>query len=59
MHEGQAHFSFLNHFASEDYMFAFLLPEIVIERAYMMAEAFLLSRVVRSKYCRERQVVAE
>ena len=40
-------------------MFAFLLPEFVIEVAYMTAEAFLLSGIVSSKYCRERQVVAE
>ena len=40
-------------------MFAFLLPEIVIEVAYMTVEAFLLSGVVSSKYCRERQVVAD
>ena len=40
-------------------MFAFLLSEIVIEVAYMMAEAVLLSGLVSSKYCRERQVVAE
>ena len=40
-------------------MFAFLLPEIVIEVAYMAVEEFLLSGVVSSKYCREGQVVAE
>ena len=40
-------------------MFAFLLPEFVIEVAYMTVEAFLLSGIVSSKYCRERQVVAE
>ena len=40
-------------------MFAFLLPEIVIEVAYMTVEVFLLSEIVSSKYCRERQVVAE
>ena len=38
--------------------FAFLLPEIVIEVAYMTVEAFLLSGIASSKYCRERQVVA-
>ena len=32
-------------------MFAFLLPEIVIEVAYMMVEVVLLSGVVSSKYC--------
>ena len=45
-------FSFLGNFcqvALEDYMFAFLLPEIVIEVAYMTAEAFLLSGKVSSK----------
>ena len=40
-------------------MFAFLLPKIVIELAYMTVEAFLLSKIVSSKYCREHQVVAE
>ena len=39
-------------------MFAFLLPEIVIEVACMTVEAFLLSGIVGSKYCRTRQVVA-
>ena len=47
------------HVASEDYMFALLLPEIVIEVAYMTAEAFFLLGIVSSKYCRERQVIAE
>ena len=52
MHEGQAHFLVLGEFcqvASEGCIFAFLLPEIVIEVAYMTAEAFLLSGVVGSK----------
>ena len=40
-------------------MFAFLLPDVVIEVAYMTVEAFLLSKVVSGKYFRERQVVAE
>ena len=40
-------------------MFAFLMPEIVIKVAYMTVETFLLSGSVSSKYCRERQVVAE
>ena len=40
-------------------MFAFLLPEIVIEVAYMTFEMFLLSVIVSSKYCQERQPVAE
>ena len=40
-------------------MLASLLPEIVIEMAYMMIEEFLLSGIVSSKYCREGQVVAE
>ena len=40
-------------------MFAFLLPEIGIEVAYMTVEAFLLSEIVSSTYCRERQVVAK
>ena len=40
-------------------MFAFLLPEIVIEVAHMTVEAFLLSGIVSSKYCQERQVVAK
>ena len=31
-------------------MFAFLVPEILIDRAYMTAEAFLLSGIVSSKY---------
>ena len=39
--------------------FAFLLPEIVFEVAYMTVEACLLSGIVSSKYCRERQVVAK
>ena len=62
VHEGQARFLVLGEFcqvASEDYMFALLLPEIVIEVAYMTPEAVLLSEIVNSKYCRERQVVAE
>ena len=62
VHEGQTHFLILGEFcqvASEDYMFAFLLPEIVIEVGYMMTEAFLLSGNVSSKYWQERQVVAE
>ena len=40
-------------------MFAFLLPEIVVEVAYVMVEALLLSGIVSSKYCRKGQVVAE
>ena len=40
-------------------MFAFLLPEIVIEVAYMTVEAFLLPGIVSNKKCRKRQVVAE
>ena len=32
-------------------MLAFLLPEIVIEVAYMTFEAFLFSGIVSSKYC--------
>ena len=40
-------------------MFAILLPEIVIEVAYMTVEAFLLPGIVSRKYCRERQVVAK
>ena len=40
-------------------MFAFLLPGFVIEVAYMTVEAFLLSGIVSSKYCRVRQVVAK
>ena len=47
--EGRAHFLVLGEFcqvASEGWIFAFLLPEIVIEVAYMTAEAFLLSGVV-------------
>ena len=53
-------FSFWEHFAraSEDYMFAFLLPDIVIEAAYMTTEACLLSGIISIKYCQERQVVA-
>ena len=35
-------------------MFALLLPEIVIEVAYMTVEAFLLSGVYNSKYFRKR-----
>ena len=31
-------------------MFAFLLPEIVVEVAYVMVEALLLSGIVSSKY---------
>ena len=62
VHEGQAHFLVLGEFcqvASEDYMFAFLLPEIVIAVAYMTAQASLLLGVVSSKNYRERQVIAE
>ena len=41
-------------------MFAFLLSEIVvIEVAYMTAEAFFLSGIFSSMYCRERPVVAD
>ena len=43
MLEGQTHFLVLEEIcqvASEDYIFAFLLQEIVIEVAYMTAEAF-------------------
>ena len=43
VHEGRAHFLVLGELcqvASKDYMFAFLLPEIVIEVAYMTVEAF-------------------
>ena len=40
-------------------MFAFLLPETVIEVAYMTVEAFLHSEIVSSKYCRECQIIAE
>ena len=40
-------------------MFAFLLPEFVVEVAYMTVEAFLLAGIVSSKYCRDCQVVAE
>ena len=40
-------------------MFAFLLPEIMFKVAYMTVEAFFLSGIVSSKYCRECQVVAE
>ena len=40
-------------------MFEFLLPEIVVEVAYMTVEAFFLSGIVSSKYCRKPQVVAE
>ena len=32
-------------------MLAFLLPEIVIEVAYMTVGAFLFSGIVSSKYC--------
>ena len=38
-------------------MFAFLLTEIVIEVAYITAEAVLLSGIVSSKYCQECQVI--
>ena len=40
-------------------MFAFLLPETVIEVAYITVEVFLLSGIVSGKYCQDRQVVAE
>ena len=43
VHEGQAHFLVLGEIrqvASEDYMFEFLLPGIVIEVAYMTVQAF-------------------
>ena len=54
-------FSFWENFARlpRRTMLAFLLPEIVIEVAYMTAEAILLSGIVSSKYFRERQVVAK
>ena len=32
-------------------MFAFLLPEIVIEVAYITVEGFFLSGIVSGKYC--------
>ena len=44
VHEGHAHFLVLGEccqVASEDYIFAFLLPDIVIKVAYLTAEAFL------------------
>ena len=44
VHEGQAHFLVLREFcqvASEDNMFAFLLPEIVIEVAYVLSTSVL------------------
>ena len=41
----------------EDYIFAFLLPEFMIEVAYLTSDAFLLSEIVGSKYCRKRRVV--
>ena len=62
VHEGQAHFLVLGEFcqvASKDETFAFLLPEILIEVAYMTVEAFLLPGIVGNKYCQECQVVAE
>ena len=40
-------------------MFAFLLPELMIEVAYLTVEGFLLLGIVSSKYCRERQVTTE
>ena len=40
-------------------MFAFSLPKVVIEVVYMTVEAFLLSGIVSSMSCRERQAVAE
>ena len=40
-------------------MFALLLPEFVTKVAYMTVEGFVLAGIVSSKYCRERQVVAE
>ena len=49
VHEGQAHFPILGEFcqvASESLIFAFVLPEIVIEMEYMTTEAFLLSGVI-------------
>ena len=32
-------------------MYAFLLPKVVIEVAYITVEAFLCSGIVSSKYC--------
>ena len=61
VHEGRAHV-LVGEFcqvASEGRIFAFLLPEIVIEVAYMTVEVCLPSGIVSSKYCRERQVVAK
>ena len=55
-------FSFWDNFARLPWKikcFAFLLPEFVTEVAYMTVEAFLLAGIVSSKYCQERQVVAE
>ena len=56
VHGGQAHFLVLGEFCqvtSEDYIFTFSLPDIVIEVAYLTAEAFLLTGTVGSKSCRE------
>ena len=38
-------------------MFAFLLPGCMIEEAQRTADAFLLSGVVSSKYCRQHHVI--
>ena len=60
--KGKAYLIFLGELcqvASEDKMFVFLPPEIVIEVVYMTIEAFLLSGIARCKYCRKRQVFAE
>ena len=63
MLEGQTHFHVLREIcqiASEDHIFVFLLPEIVIKVAYMTAEAFCSRESpVASIYCRECPVVAE
>ena len=40
-------------------MFAYLLPGFMIKVAYLTSEAFSLSGIVSSKYCRKRRVVAE
>ena len=40
-------------------MFAFLLPGCMIEEAQRTADAFLLSGVVSSKYCRQHHVIPE
>ena len=62
VHKGQAHprrFVIILPGCLEGLFFCILLPGFMIEVAYLTSDAFLLSGIVGSKYCRKRRVVAE